>query len=310
MNTEQPNNQALHDLPPLSPIERIVYGFLSLLACLPLWVWRSLGWLLGQILYILVMVTGKRKHIALTNLRLCFPEYSKNKRKNLLRQHAVSMAQSMLDRIWIWHGSERMLQQRLHVHDPKQHLHIAQPVVLFTPHFAGLDAGGPALLPHVAPRTALTIYAPQANTTFDHWTLRGRTRYPNIRLFSRNAGSKTIVKALRQNAYLYLLADMDFGARNSIFCDFFGIPTATVPSVPRFAQMGRACTMSAVTFMEPHGYTTHIGTPWDNYPSGDLQADTRRMNADLENWIRQRPHEYFWLHKRFKTRPEGAPPVY
>lgn len=304
------DNSIQHGLPPLTYTERAVYGFLSALAYLPLWFWRSLGWGLGWVLYSLLIITKKRKHIAWTNLRLCFPEYSEHKRQSILRQHAVSMVQAALDRIWLWHGSEYILQQRLHVHDPKKHLDAAQPMVLFSPHFAGLDAGATALLRHVAPRNALTIYTTQQNAAIDRWAMRGRTRYNNIRLFSRHEGVKTIVKALRQNAYLYLLSDMDFGAHESIFCDFFGVPTATVASVPRFAQMGRANTISAVTFMEPHGYTTHIGTPWSNYPSDDLHADTRRMNADLENWIRQRPHEYFWLHKRFKTRPEGVPPVY
>lgn len=304
------DNSIQHGLPPLRFVERMVYGGLSALAHLPLWFWRSLGWLLGWVFYGLLIITKKRQHIALTNLRLCFPEYSEHKRKKLLRQHAISMVQAALDRIWIWHGSERILQHRLQVHDPDKHLAMERPMVLFAPHFAGLDAGATALLRYVAPRHALTIYTTQQNAAIDRWALRGRTRYNNIQLFSRHEGVKTIVKALRQNAYLYLLADMDFGAHESIFCDFFNVPTATVSSVPRFAKMGRACTMSAVTFMEPHGYTTHIGAPWAHYPSDDIHADTRRMNADLENWIRQRPHEYFWLHKRFKTRPEGSQPLY
>ena len=60
----------------------------------------------------------------------------------------------------------------------------------------------------------------------------------------------------------------------------------------------------------PHGYTVHLSPPWGDYPTDDVQADAQRMNTHLEDWIRQRPEEYFWLHKRFKTRPPGMPPVY
>ena len=119
-----------------------------------------------------------------------------------------------------------------------------------------------------------------------------------------------MITALRKGGVLYLLPDMNFGAELSIFVNFFGHPAATVPSLSRFARLGRAQVITAVTFMEPHGYTVHLSPLWEDFPTDDVQADTQRMNTHLEEWIRRRPEEYFWLHKRFKTRPPGMPPVY
>ena len=103
---------------------------------------------------------------------------------------------------------------------------------------------------------------------------------------------------------------MNFGPQESIFVTFFGQPAATVPSLSRFARLGRAQVVTTITFLDPHGYTLHVEGPWKDFPTADVEADTQRMNTYLEAWVRQRPHEYFWVHKRFKTRPEGMPGVY
>ena len=295
------------ELPPLNGVERWVYAVLETLAKLPLPFWRGLGWLIGQLLYV---VLGSRRKVAMVNLRLCFPEWTEEQRKQVVRKNFVVFVQTALDRIWLWHGTPELLRKRLRMVGDVEVLRGEEPIVLFAPHFVGLDAGGMALSGQVLERDFISIYTPQRNAASDTWARRGRTRFPNARVVWRRDGVKPIIKALRDKGMLYLLPDMNFGPQESIFVNFFGVPAATVPSLSRFAKLGRAKVVSTITFMEPDGYTLHVEGPWENFPTDDFEGDTQRMNTYLEGWIRQRPHEYFWVHKRFKTRPEGAPSVY
>ncbi|MFD2379397.1 hypothetical protein ACFSTJ_20645 [Ottowia pentelensis] len=114
------------------------------------------------------------------------------------------------------------------------------------------------------------------------------------------------MRALREGQMLYLLPDMDLGPQESIFVPFFGIPTATVPSLPRFAKLGGARVVPVVTRLTPDGYEVRVHPAWQDYPGNDVAADTARMNAELQAWIDTMPEQYYWVHKRFKTRPEGS----
>lgn len=295
------------ELPPLGWYGRLLHGALALLALLPLAFWRGWGVALGWLLYGLV---PRRRKVALVNLALCFPEKSEAQRKQLARRHFVRFVQAFLDRIWLWHGSPALLQRRLRMQGDVVALQGQAPVILFAPHFVGLDAGGMALSGQLLQRDFISIYTPQRNAAVDGWIRRGRTRFPNAKVVWRRDGVKPIIKALREGGMLYLLPDMNFGPQESIFVTFFGQPAATVPSLSRFARLGKAQVVSTITFMERHGYTLHVQGAWEDFPTDDAVADTQRMNHCLEDWVRQRPEEYFWVHKRFKTRPEGMAPVY
>jgi KDO2-lipid IV(A) lauroyltransferase len=155
-----------------------------------------------------------------------------------------------------------------------------------------------------------TIYTDQANKTADAWILAGRKRFGSGRLFGRSDGVQEIVSSLRSGDPLYLLPDMNFGVEESLFVPFFDVPAATVPSLSRFARLGRAKVMPVIARMTAHGYTISLGPVWNDVPSRDLQADTALMNRRLEEWIRTMPDQYYWVHKRFKSRPPGLPDLY
>jgi KDO2-lipid IV(A) lauroyltransferase len=89
-----------------------------------------------------------------------------------------------------------------------------------------------------------------------------------------------------------------------------GVPAATVPSLSRFARLGRATVMSMVTRMTPQGYEIQVSEMWQDFPTADVKADTQRMNNELAQAIQRFPDQYYWVHKRFKTRPEGEASVY
>jgi KDO2-lipid IV(A) lauroyltransferase len=109
---------------------------------------------------------------------------------------------------------------------------------------------------------------------------------------------------------LYYLPDTDLGETNSLFVPFFGVPAATIPMVSRLARLIDAKVVMAVTEMTADGYLLHLEAPWRDFPGASIEADTERMNREIERWVLRLPDQYLWTHKRFKTRPPGAPSIY
>ncbi|WP_408595762.1 lysophospholipid acyltransferase family protein [Limnohabitans sp.] len=276
------------------------------LGYLPLPVLRALGAALGLLLF---AVVADRRHVVFTNLRTCFPTLTAAQRHTLARQTFVHFAQAWLDRSWLWHRSPACIQARVTLGGDVASLSEVQPTVLFAPHFVGLDVGWTALTLNL-PLHFTTIFTPQSNAVVDAWVAKGRLRFGQVRLFRREDGVKPIVSALRQHELLYLLPDMNFGPSESIFVPFYGEPAATVPSLSRFAKLGRARVVPVITRMTPTGYEVTVHPAWPDFPTDDVSADTATMNLRLQGFIDAMPAQYFWVHKRFKTRPPGAPELY
>ncbi|RZJ57830.1 MAG: lipid A biosynthesis acyltransferase, partial [Acidovorax sp.] len=131
-----------------------------------------------------------------------------------------------------------------------------------------------------------------------------------VRMLNRSHGVKPIIANLRQGGLLYLLPDMDYGRNDSVFVPFYGVTTATIPSLSRFARLGRAKVVGVYSRMTPTGYVAEVSPAWANFPTDDVDADTERMNRELQAVIDTMPEQYYWVHKRFKTRPEGEPGLY
>lgn len=287
-------------------LSRAGVAFMRLLSHMPLaWV-RALGWLLGWVLYGLAV---PRRRVVLANLALCFPQWTAAQRQALVPRVFIHFAQAWLDRSWLWHGDPAVTRRRLVLAGDVQTLAGGEPTVIFAPHFVGLDAGWTALTQQL-PRHFTTIYTDQANKVVDAWIYAGRGRFGQGRLFGRADGVKPIVAGLRSGEALYLLPDMNFGPEESIFVPFYGVPAATVPSLSRFAKLGRARVVPVVTRMTRDGYEVRVLPAWADIPTDDLVADTALMNQRLQGWIDTMPEQYYWVHKRFKTRPVGEPPVY
>jgi len=276
------------------------------IAPLPLPVLRAMGWLLGYLVY---LIARQRRRVARINLRLCFPELNERQRRVLARRNCVRFTQAFLDRGWLWHADPAVVRRRLQLTGAIEDLTRPGPVLIFAPHFYGMDAGGSAIMMYV-PRAGSTLYAPQRNPALDAWLLAGRTRFGDIKPIARSEGPKAVVRALREGRMLYLLPDMDLGQRDSVFVPFFGTDAATVPSLSRFARLGHARVVPVVTRMTRDGYEAHVHPAWTDYPSDDTVADTARMNRELEGYIRAMPDQYYWVHKRFKTRPDGEAGFY
>ena len=172
-----------------------------------------------------------------------------------------------------------------------------------------MDAGGLAL-PLRTTRAFTSIFSTHPDPAVDAWFMAGRQRFGDVRMLNRADGVKPIISNLRKGGLLYLLSDMDFGPGESIFVPFYGVPTATVPSLSRFAKLGHARVVPVVTRLTDFGYEVKVHPAWPDYPSADATADAALMNQRLQGYIDEMPEQYYWVHKRFKTRPPGEASFY
>ena len=285
---------------------RLGVWFMRVLAHVPLPALRALGWCLGQLLYVLAV---PRRKVALRNLALCFPKATVAQRSRWARETFVVFCQTWLDRSWLWFAPREVVQRRVRLQGALNELEGDTPTIIFAPHFYGMDAGGTALTLHT-PRAFTSIFSTHPDPAVDAWFMAGRQRFGDVRMLNRADGVKPIISNLRKGGLLYLLSDMDFGPGESIFVPFYGVPTATAPSLPRFARLGRAKVIGMYTRLTPIGYVAEITPAWEGYPSEDVEADTAQMNLRLQTYIDTMPGQYYWVHKRFKTRPAGEPSVY
>jgi Kdo2-lipid IVA lauroyltransferase/acyltransferase len=287
-------------------ISRLGIAFMRGIAHLPLaWV-RALGHALGLLLYLLVW---SRRKVVDVNLRLCFPQWTPARRRRIAREVFVHVAQSFLDRAWLWHAAPEVVRSRVRLTGAVAEMAGQESTILFCPHFVGLDAGVIAVSQQL-PRRFIGIYTKQSNPLIDAWVLKGRHRFGNTRPMSRSEGVRELIAALRAGDVMYLLPDMNFGPEESIFVPFYGVPAATVPSLPRFARLGKAKVVPLITKLTPQGYEVRVCDAWPSYPTKDQEADTALMNRRLQDYIDEMPSQYYWVHKRFKTRPPGQPGFY
>lgn len=288
-------------------LTRLAVALLWLLQLMPLSALAAVGESLGCLAY---PVARERRRVALTNLRLCFPELLPAERRKLARRHFRVLMRSMLERGLCWWASEDRLRRLVRI-EGLEHLRSleGQAVILLVPHFVGLDLAATRLALEI---NAVSIYANQRDRLLNKMLFHGRTRFGDQYIVSRQDGMRPVIKAIREGRPLYYLPDMDYGPRDAIFVPFFGVSTATVPGVSRLARMTGAKVLPCIARMLPsgRGYALEIHEPWGEFPGESVAADTRRMNAYIEQQVIRMPEQYYWVHKRFKTRPPGESKPY
>lgn len=273
---------------------------------LPITALGRLGEAFGLVLHALA---GSRRRIGETNLRLCFPELDEDERRRLLKAHYRALGRASLLEAVAWWGNRAELQALVRL-EGLEHFerHLGQPLILLAPHFVGLNLGGVRLT--LLPVEFASIYKRVRNPVLDRMLRRARSRFGRSLLIARHEGIKPALRAIRAGKPFYYLPDQDFGGRDAIFVPFFGVPAATVTALPRLARITGARVLPCVVHQEGEGYVVRFHPAWEDFPGEDVESDTRRMNAFIEAQVRQMPEQYFWLHRRFKTRPPGEPPLY
>jgi KDO2-lipid IV(A) lauroyltransferase len=270
----------------------------------------ALGAVVGAALYFLA---GERRKIAATNLRLCFPDWSDAARDQLLRRHFRALGRASLQETVSWWGSRAEV-DGLTRFEGLEHLtpHLGKPLILFAPHFVGVTIGGVRVTSGFAP--VVTLNAQIKNPYIHRLAFQARARFGrdglHSEIYQRRDGIKPVLRAIKRGLPFYYPPDLDFGRKDAVFTPLFGTPAATITGLSRVARVTGAVVVPCITRQEGGGYVSRFYPAWENFPTDDVEADTRRMNAFLEDRIREMPEQYFWVHKRFKTRPPGEAKLY
>ncbi len=278
------------------------------LSHLPLGWIHTLGRALGRVLHV---VARQRRHVALRNVQLCLPKLTALQQAQLVREHFAWLGRSLLERSLLWHAPADRLRSLIQVEGD---VHLAErsdrPVMWLVPHFMALEVAATAVQLFQTRRGG-TIYQSQSNPVFDAAMRRGRERFGQSVLFSRHDGAKTLIRTIRQEKLgFFNLPDMDFGLKDAAFVPFFGVPAATLLAPSRMAKMLNMAVQPVVAEMTPDGWRVRFEEPWTEWPTDDAVADAARMNAWVASEILANPAQYLWVHRRFKTRPEGEASVY
>jgi KDO2-lipid IV(A) lauroyltransferase len=288
-------------------LTRLGVFILWLIHLLPFRLIVAIGNGLGMALYPLA---SERRRVGEINLKLCFPDMRDEAREKLLRDHFKLFCRGLIERSILWWSSAEYISSLIRVEGIEHFEAIKdKPSILLTPHFVGMDAGGQWVAQHT---DTVCMFAKQKNIYLTDLLLKKRARFRNQHLYSRQQGLRPILKGMRAGMPFIYPPDQDQGVKDGAFIPFFGVPAATMTSVPRIAQMTGAKVVPSITRVlhGGEGYVLTFYPAWENYPSGDDIADARRMNEFIEQRILEMPEQYFWLHKRFKTRPEGEAKFY
>ncbi len=278
-------------------------ALLRLVSHLPLRLIWLLGASLGTMLYVLL---GGRRRVARRNLERCFPALPAPRRERLIRQHFRALGQTLLDNGIAWWGSRRRLKRLVRLRGREHYdraLARGHNVILLVPHFLGLEVAVSRLS---LERSMVTVFRHPDSVPMRVVMERGRRRF-GLQLIEHNRPFTALVRAVKSGTPLYYLPDQDAGRRNAVFAPFFGIPASTFAALGRLAKMTDAVVIPCIARQRAYGagYEVVFHPPLKNFPAGDAVADTTRMNAEIEKYVRHWPTQYFWVHKRFKTRLEG-----
>lgn len=288
----------------------LALAFLFLISKLPLCISNRFGAGLGWLIF---QFPIERKKVVLINLQLCFPHLSKDERLQMAKRHFQLLGKSITERGKLWLGSERevnsfvRVESEIDVTDGKSRVYLGM-------HMVGIEAGLIGLSIYLKDKkvqSPITLYITMKNSFFNQRIKLWRERF-GAKMLLRLHSTRELLREVRKGTFVLMSPDMDLGVQDSVFVPFFGVPTCTVTSISRMASLGHAEVCPVVTTLNADGqtYTCRIGKPLENFPTNDIVADTARMNQFFEEQIKLDPAQYYWVHKRFKNRPEGSPKVY
>ncbi len=305
---ESPNSKPLHFLAPRYWATWLMLGILRLLALLPYRWQMSLGSALGRLLYHLM---GQRRHIARVNIDLCFPELNTEQRNKLVKSHFRSSGMTLFEAGLSWWAKPEQLNQLCHINGG-EHLEAAHAkgkgVILLSAHFTCFELAGRMLAMHYP---FYAIYKKQhRNPLYEAVTNKIRSHHYQGTITHHDV--RGIIRCLKKGEICWYLPDQDFGRANSVFAPFMGVSTATVTGTTRIARLTGAAVVPYFPLrrQDGQGYELTILPALEDFPSCDEVKDASHYNQLIETQIHKAPEQYLWLHRRFKTRPEGEADVY
>jgi len=285
----------------------LTLGLLRLVALLPYSAAMASGRMLGRII---MLISGSRKRVVDTNLRLCFADKSIEERERIKRSCYQNIGISIIEMALCWWWSDRRLEPLVEL-EGKEHLDAVldagHGAILLSGHFTSLEIGG-RLLSLYLPFQAM--YRTQRNALFDSFLYTRRRDYL-VDVVSRK-DTRKLIRGIRDKIPTWYAPDQDFRRERNVFAPFLGVLAATITAGSRLAQTTGAAMLPYYPERkrDGSGYVLRIGPPLENFPSGDEVADAAAINQSIGELVRLHPENYMWIHQRFKTRPPGEPSLY
>lgn len=285
-----------------------------------LWFWLGLLWVitrmpvpfvfavgraLGRLMY---LIMKQRRHIVEVNLKLCLPELSDTERENLAKENFEQFGITVFESGWVWWSDPLKLKKRVRLENLapcKKILNDGKPVIIIGLHTAALELAYSQLSLEIP---CNILFRVNSNPVWEYAANCGRRRYP-INLLPRKQ-VKNMLANLKKGEAGLMVTDHDMGKKHSVFAPYFGISAATVTTAPDLATQVGAKVLFCQAFRDGTKYVVRLSDPFENYPSGDLQADAEKQNEVFEQAAREHPEQYMWMHRRFKSRPDGENKVY
>jgi len=264
---------------------------------------RALGMLTGQL-------RGERRHVAQRNLELCFPALDDAARAALLRASLRDLGLMFVEFALAWFASERRIAAIPCTFEGLEHLEACRRdgrgVLLVGAHFSHLELCARL----VSQRIRIAgMYRVMDDAVFERAVLRARLRYADA-MFTKEDIRRT-VRYMKAGGTVWYAPDQDMRGKDSVFVPFFGVPAATITATHHLARLSGA---AVIAFFHKRnadgGYSIRLEAPLADFPTDDVVADTARVNDAVERMVREAPSQYLWIHKRFKSRPDGDARLY
>lgn len=283
----------------------LAFGILRVLAHLPFAWQMALGRRLGRLAF---AVSGKRARVAARNLRLCFPEQTPAERRAVVRAHFENLGLSIFEMGMAYYCPRRLL-PHITVHGAENlEPHAPGATILLTAHFGALEVGGTWLK-----STGLefdAVYRKDRSPLVTELVRRGRLT--SGRRVIEKANIKQMVRSLKQGFPVWYAPDQSYRRKQSALVDFFGIPAMTNTATSALARLGGAAVLGFFVHRNADlsGYDIYISPALTDFPSKDAVADSERINRLFEEAVLRTPAQYFWVHRKFKSRPASLPDAY
>ena len=252
----------------------------------------------GIILFILLK---KRRKICFTNLKICFPNSNKIKIFSIALKTFITFVLSVFDSFYFWGQKKTTIKNKINIKNEKLFFDILKKnkTIIVLPHFLGIEMVG-LKISSVMP--CVIHYLKQNNQMIDRFLKEKRAKFKNVVLLEQKDSFTKVVRSINNNLPFIILPDMDFGIKNNKFIDFFNIPAATVDTVPRLAKITKSKVILLKINRRFSGYFIDF-IKFDNFPTDSIENDLIKINRAIESIVSEKPYNYYWFHRRFKTRP-------
>jgi lipid A ethanolaminephosphotransferase len=273
--------------------------------------WRASIWIHERVGRALWWLLPRRRRIVVRNLEICFPELDAAAIRALAKRHFESLGVCLGEIGLAWFGSQERLARRFRI-EGLEHVHAAlargKGVILFSGHFTSLEICTP-VIKTLVPRFAF-MFKTRSNPLLDAMQVRGRQRAAHASV--SNDDVRALLRELHGNAVVWYAPDQAHVGQSGELVPFFGEPAMTNTATSRIARITGAAIVPLFFRRLPGraGYLLRFEPSLVGLPSDDETQDTTRLMGLVERFVRECPEQYFWTHRKFKSRPAALPDAY